>query len=150
MGFEQSFADGFAERIDVSGDLIFVFTEEYLAGEAVTVGMQTVGSDTDGDVSGADLFAGDKFLLFDDTGDHADEVEVVAVHTGHFGSFATQHCAIGCLTSISNAAKNFFIKRRTQLANTDVIHKINRLPIDVMPSPTTTEEMEFLKSAHKM
>ena len=111
MGMQQSFTDGFSEGFHIALSGIFAAVEKDFTGKTESVGVRAIGSDTDGDMTGADLFAGDDFALFDDTGDHTDQIEVIAVHSGHFSGFTAENSASCSFTGFGDTAENFLIKR---------------------------------------
>ena len=94
--------------------------------QAVTVGMQPVRGEAYEYMSGRYLGAGDHSAFLNDTGNDSDQIVIVAVHARHFGSFTTEHSDIANAAGGRNAAEHFFIQRATQLADTDVVHEIQR------------------------
>ena len=128
VGLQEGFADGFAvEHVGLGIDAEAVGLEEEFPGEAESVGVETVGREADRDVAGGDVLAGDDLALLDDAGDDADEVEVVAVHAGHFRGLAAEHGAVRGAAGVGDAAEDVFVERAAELADADVVEEVDGL-----------------------
>ena len=101
---KQSFSDSFAEFVKIGMNGEFSVTEKNLARQTETVGVRSVGGNTDGNMSRSDFGSVDNFGAFNDTGDHTDQIKVIAVHAGHFSSFAAEDSAVGFTAGFGNAA----------------------------------------------
>lgn len=77
-------------------------------------------------MAGTDLLAGDHLGFLHDAGDHADQVEVIAVHAGHFSGFAAEHRDVGGFAGVGDAGQHFLIEGAAQLADADVVHEVDR------------------------
>ena len=89
--FEQFFAEGAAELLDMAGQVHPVDLQQDLAGQRVAVGVQAGRTHSDEDVTGADPLGTQQMVGLDHADTGRRDVVVVRFHqTGVFRGFATQ------------------------------------------------------------
>ena len=95
VGGEQDVCGAAPESGDALAGLVAGDLEEELAGQRVTVGVESGGGQSEEDVSGADGGAGDHLVALDDADDEAGQIVfAILIEAGHLGGFPADEGAV--------------------------------------------------------
>lgn len=121
-GLQQLLAEGTAELLDMSGELHAVDIQQHLAGQGVTVGVQTRGAHTDDHIAGADAIRAEHGIGLDHADAGAGDVVVVRAHQARvFGGLAAEQGAAGQDAAFGDTGDDLGDALGDDLADGDVV-----------------------------
>ena len=127
VGLHKSRAGFLLDSGDVLGGFVAGDLKEELAGERVAVGVEAGGRQSDEDVAGLNVCAGDHFVAVDCANDEASEVVfAVGIEAGHLGGFTPNEGAGVGLAGFGEAGDDGLSDLGVEAARGEVVEEEER------------------------